>query len=29
MQIRASSLTNLARLREGVRRERISSWDRD
>ncbi len=29
MQIGYSSLTGLARLREGVRRERKSSWDRD
>jgi len=28
MQIGSSSLADLARLREGVRRERISSWDR-
>ena len=27
MQIGTSSLASLARLREGVRRERISSWE--
>jgi len=27
MQIGTLSLASLARLREGVRRERISSWD--